>query len=337
MKKTMALLAFCLALRRGALIGLVVVGAICVYRELNRVELPTGKIQHPEVALALPDLVIDPGPAPSPKDDEFTVVHIPDTQRAFQENAHGIRYMSSIVDWIIDHKDSHRIAYAAHSGDLIETDSVESQWVQAREQMRRLGEEVPLGISPGNHDMSDWGDTANFRKWIGAPVSLNVIRGWAFVHGPCDPSDEELDEILKLLQRAQDSKRVVYVTHAFLGPVQAPETKQDQVYKTKGIMAWSAVLGARNPPLKVWERIRGFPKLDLILCGHQSRTRSFRIQVKREGLADVHVLLADYLGEAIRLMFVSQDRIRVRTCSPLQGGVVRGEDHEFEIRLNPSN
>lgn len=270
---------------------------------------------------------------PLPADDEWVLVHIPDTQRAFQENPVGLGYFEAITSWLENNAARYSIRYIAHTGDLIETNSVGQHWTDAVPFVERLRAIAPTGISAGNHDMSDWGDVSNYREWIGPEtVFSNQVGEWTFVHGPCDPTAQDLERILQLAAAAPGN--ICYVTHAFLGPEAPPRSRQDFLFDGKGVMRWSCVFGPdRTPPSQVWARLQQLPNLKLILCGHQSQTRALRIDLLTPGDRVVTVCLADYLGEAIRLMYIGPDRIRVFTYDPRSSARIVGEQHTFTIAL----
>jgi hypothetical protein len=90
----------------------------------------------------------------------FTLVVIPDTQYMVMNNGYMGQYLSQFVaqaNWIAAKKDSLRIMYAAHLGDLVEDGDRAHEWDNADIPMKIIEDAgIPYGIAPGNHDLNEW-------------------------------------------------------------------------------------------------------------------------------------------------------------------------------------
>lgn len=97
-------------------------------------------------------------------DGAVTLVVIPDTQRYEGEGKRvkkgppatgAVRNESftACLDWILDHRESERIFFVSHTGDITDNRN-DPQFAFAAREMSRLDGLVPYGISPGNHDLA---------------------------------------------------------------------------------------------------------------------------------------------------------------------------------------
>ncbi|MGV3509198.1 MAG: RICIN domain-containing protein [Sphingobacteriaceae bacterium] len=130
-----------------------------------------------------PDNTEEPQEKPiEPKEDNFTIVVMPDTQHYMAGYFGGTYDMfTSQIDWIIRNKDTHNIAYVAVVGDMVEHGDdpyyAVSEWpnVATKGYHRLEAHNIPYGVAVGNHDQwqGDWGTsilkvtTTNFNKYFG--------------------------------------------------------------------------------------------------------------------------------------------------------------------------
>ncbi len=86
--------------------------------------------------------------------DSWTLVVLPDTQNIVDSCPEVFERQ---CEWIAAHRESHRICFVAHEGDITNNNSPE-QWERARKAfdiLRKAG--VPFTLVPGNHDMGPAG------------------------------------------------------------------------------------------------------------------------------------------------------------------------------------
>ena len=89
---------------------------------------------------------------------DYTVLYLPDTQ--YYSASFPATFMVQ-VQWIASVKDSLNIVFVSHLGDVVDHDDVPGEWAVASAAMAVLDSIVPLGIAPGNHDITGpWGGTA---------------------------------------------------------------------------------------------------------------------------------------------------------------------------------
>ena len=99
----------------------------------------------------------------------FTIVQIPDIQNQCQYYWNSPNEAEDQADWIAAHKTDQNIVLACYVGDMVNSfdgilfdDSSQSQWVPAVNAIKHiLGSQVPVIISPGNHDQFEDGNTNN--------------------------------------------------------------------------------------------------------------------------------------------------------------------------------
>ena len=80
---------------------------------------------------------------------EFTIIALPDTQH-YSEAFPAV--FTAQTQWIVDNKAARNIVFVTHEGDVVEHNSLVSEWQAANASMSLLDGVVPYGIGPGNHD-----------------------------------------------------------------------------------------------------------------------------------------------------------------------------------------
>jgi hypothetical protein len=103
------------------------------------------------------DAVFANGPPPLPKEGNFTVVVLPDTQ--FYDRRNPDTYAAQ-TQWIVDHRDDRRIVSVLHLGDITDRNQ-KPQWEIAQAAMQRLDGHVPYFMCLGNHDYGTNGSSAD--------------------------------------------------------------------------------------------------------------------------------------------------------------------------------
>lgn len=123
-------------------------------------------------------------------DGAVTLVVIPDTQRYEGEGrlvkkgppATGpVRNESftACLDWILAHRESERIFFVSHVGDITDNRNA-PQFSFAAKEMSRLDGLIPYGISPGNHDLAGGTSSDLFCAYF--PASKFEKESWYAGH-----------------------------------------------------------------------------------------------------------------------------------------------------------
>lgn len=289
---------------------------------------------------ALEAFVSDPGggpldvrfelrPAAAP---EFTIIALPDTQH-YSEAFPAI--FTSQTQWIVDNKDARNIVFVTHEGDLVEHNSLASEWMAANTSMSLLDGVVPYGMGPGNHDQPTTLYNQYFpytryqgEPWYGGHLgNLNDNNFQLFSGGGMDfvivhlefcPSSAAVtwaDSVYK----SYPDRIGIFTTHGYLGA-----TAQRSVHLcTNTEYLWSG-LALTNPNLR------------FMLSGHvhaESR-RTDTVDGR-----DVFQMLADYQDRAqggegwLRILrFVpAENTVYVQTYSPWLGRYETDADSEFTL------
>lgn len=96
-------------------------------------------------------------------EDSWLMVVLPDIQ-SYVDHTEHMEVLESVVDWIAENAEQHRIALVLQEGDIVFQNNVWfaaqstgnqnslQQWGNARSAMLRLAEVVPVVMATGNHD-----------------------------------------------------------------------------------------------------------------------------------------------------------------------------------------
>jgi hypothetical protein len=263
---------------------------------------------------------------------EFTLIALPDTQH-YSEAFPAV--FTSQTQWIVDNRGARNIVFVTHEGDIVEHNSLVTEWERANTSMSLLDGVVPYGMGPGNHDQPTTLYNQYFpytryqgRPWYGGHMgSLNDNNFQLFSAGGLD----------------------FVIVHLEFCPPAAAVTWADGVLKTHpdriGIMtthgylnesAARGVHGCTNTQY-LWDGLAvPNPNLRFMLSGHvhdESR-RTDAVNGRT-----VHQMLADYQDRAtggegwLRILrFVpADDKVYVQTYSPWLGRFETDANSEFTL------
>ncbi len=318
------------------------------------------------------------GPAP---EGAFSIVVIPDTQEYRKPKTEGDGDSEALTNpafeahmqWILDNIKSQRIEFVSHVGDIVDQ-NIPAQWQVARRCMDRLHGVVPYGISVGNHDMKNSGDSSLFQEYFpasrftgfpwyegtyagsGAGVSGDNANSYqrfsaegldfVFLHLECNAPDDVLKWADGVLDANAD-RRAIVTTHMGLGPLNRPKTPRDYIDAPKGRMVWTKRHGSRgNSPQQMWDKcFCKHANLFLVFSGDQSRTQAFREVSQNDQGKPVYELLSDYHDHWLRVnRFLPQaNRIEVYTIDSRDGTLCSKTDkqpdpkqHQFTLEYEMS-
>ncbi len=292
------------------------------------------------VVAALLAFAMAPGLMPVPAQenaaDSFCLIALPDTQLYVERTP---EVLAAQIEWIVHNRDSEKIAFVSHLGDIVD-DNVPEQWETADRILSRLDGVVPYGLCVGNHDMvGKTGDPSLFQEhfparryaqhdWYGGSYRNNANSYQLFSAGGCDfiilhlecnAPDDVLQWADNMLSRHAD-RRAIIATHMYLGArtdVQDPE---------KGRCLWKKCHGDRgNTPQQMWEKcFSQHANLFLIISGDQSTPQVHRQTSTGVHGNPVHEVLSDYkqaesaVSGYLRIyrFWPAENRIEVKTYSP---------------------
>lgn len=304
-------------------------------------------------------------PAP---EDTFTIAQIPDTQRYLgpgsgredESDEPCNPAFDSRTSWLAANLETQRIVFVSHTGDIVDKNE-HRQWRIARANIDRFHGRVPYGISVGNHDMVNTGDSRLFQEYFGAdryadkpwyggtyegkPGNAPEISGnnansyqlfsaggldFIIVHLECNAPDNVLAWAGEVLDSHRDRMAII-ATHMYLGGV-----KKKSADPPQGRMQWKKVHGKQgNTPQQLWEKsFSKHPNLFMIVCGDQSISITHHQTSRGIHGNAVHEILTDYPRHAddsdwLRLLrfHPAEKRIEALTYSPTQDRLCESIGH----------
>ncbi|WP_194530357.1 metallophosphoesterase [Zobellia roscoffensis] len=98
-------------------------------------------------------------------DEFFQIVVLPDTQY-YTSLKHGgtMTMFEDQISWIRANKESSKIAYVVHLGDMVDhgDDNNQIEWLRAKTEMYKLEQDsIPYGVAVGNHDQTPYGNPSS--------------------------------------------------------------------------------------------------------------------------------------------------------------------------------
>lgn len=243
----------------------------------------------------------------------WTLAVLPDTQyysRSFPE------VFTRQTEWLVRHRETHRIQFVAHEGDLVNNPTHKDQWENARKSMGVLMDaRLPFSVLPGNHDLgtqdggktdsritllNDYFKVADYKNSenFGVFEADRIENSW---HEITTPTGKHLlfalefgprDEVLAWandLAAKRDTHKVIVVTHAYLSDkstrFQAGNPPEYPFMAT----------GSVNDGQQTWEKfISKNRNIQLVLNGHVCGTGVGRLTSEAPGGNRVHQLLANF-------------------------------------------
>jgi len=219
------------------------------------------------------------GPVAGP---DFTLVTLPDTQFYSENNNNRLTQFTSQTNWIVSQRNALNIAFVAHMGDMVNTASVEQEWINAHGAMdiienpatTLLTHGIPWGGAPGNHDVQSggnpkWNEYFGSARWAGRPYyrgnyANNNSNNYQFfsasgmdfivinlVYNSSGSGDQAVMDWADALLKANPNRRAIITSHWLVG-ISFPPTDA----------AWGGHGQA------VYDNLKDNPNLFLMLCGH---------------------------------------------------------------------
>ena len=246
--------------------------------------------------------------------DEFTLVVLPDTQSHIGDPKKAFRKQ---LQWIVDHAETHRIAYVLHVGDIVDWNKP-YEWRSVRKDFALLDQaRLPYALAIGNHDMGKLGSASNRTTLLNKYFELTDLRRrnmaprevfepghlengyYLFTAGGIDwmilvlefgPRDAVLAWANELCQRFSD-RRIIVLTHAYQNKDGSRQDEGDRFNpRDKGMKKNTDSI---NDGARMWDQlIRHHANIDLVLSGHVpgvSRARS-----RGDAGNVVHEIMANY-------------------------------------------
>ncbi|WP_248929574.1 S-layer homology domain-containing protein [Paenibacillus hamazuiensis] len=256
---------------------------------------------------------------------DFSFVWMSDTQ--YYSESYPYIY-EDIVKWIADNKESNKIKYVIHTGDIVDEADKPIQWQRANDNMKVLENAgIPYGVLAGNHDVAGkQGAYDNYWQYFGEDrfksqltfgESIDNNRGhydlvssdgndFIFIYMGWGIRDSDIDWMNEVLAKYPDRKAVLNF-HEFL-----------------------LVSGNRAPIAdKIFEQVvKKNKNVFAVLSGHYHDAELLvdELDDNGDGVGDrkVYQMLADYQGGPeggqgyIRLLQfdIANNKMHVKTYSP---------------------
>jgi Calcineurin-like phosphoesterase len=272
---------------------------------------------------AVPDAAMPDGPTPdTTSDNDYSIVVLPDTQ--YYASSWPDVFMAQ-TRWVIENRDSERISFVLHTGDLVDSD-VPAQWEVASRSMHALDNQVPYVVTAGNHDYANLADRMGMGNiyfppsqfahapWFGGTFEPDHIENsfslfgvgparWLVIALEFGPRDEVLDWANTLLKVFRDWPAIV-ITHAYLyrdgtrynhaGPVNQQFNPHDYVMMGQ---AGTTI----NDGEEIWRKVvQSNSNVKLVFSGHDVNganlppgTSALLTSTRTDG-SRVHQILANY-------------------------------------------
>ncbi|WP_165362665.1 metallophosphoesterase [Promicromonospora panici] len=260
---------------------------------------------------------------------DFSMVHYTDTQylsegaveqETAEERAVWAEGYTGVMDWIVDNAEERKIAYVAHTGDIIENniraippeleDQVTGEFEFASEAQGRIDAAgIPNGVVAGNHDNQSGRSPELYDQYFGPQRYEELAEGWenASYGGSMKPGSNEnhfdlfsaggLDFVVvglsygvtrdeaewaaSIFDRYSDRNGVL-LTHDYLEPSSEPDGR-------------GANFGGSDGPLLYNLLVKDNPNVFLVLAGHRHGVgTNVRPPVIGDIGGGVVELLADY-------------------------------------------
>lgn len=236
---------------------------------------------------------------------KFTIAVLPDTQYYTRSSTYvsqpaSINIFKGMTQFIANNKTAMNIVFVTHMGDVVnDRSNYTSQWTYAVDAMNTLkNANIPMGMSPGNHDHDTWTDYGDYtvasgltywNSYFGASSSFFSGKSWYggaytnsydtsggtswqtftagginFLHISLElyPRDEVLAWASNVIA-AHPGYSVIVTTHAYM---------HDSTNSTAKFQSSSWRTGySPNNGQEIWDEfIKVNPQIIMVLCGHEA-------------------------------------------------------------------
>lgn len=150
------------------------------------------------------------------QDSVFQIAIIPDSQY-YTSLKHGgtMEMFSQQIRWIRDNKESSKIAYVVHVGDVVDhgSDDNDAEWQRAKTELYKLEADlIPYGIAVGNHDQTPYGNPSSPGTANGYGLYFGRNRMQSFPwYGGAQGSSNNNDNHYDVFTVAGQSFLVIYI------------------------------------------------------------------------------------------------------------------------------
>ncbi|MBE1877352.1 metallophosphoesterase [Myceligenerans pegani] len=308
----------------------------------------------------------DPDRFADPDDYDFAMVHYTDTQYLSEGAVEGATEQerrtwgsayTGVMDWVVDNADERKIAYVAHTGDIVENnirtlapgleEQVVGEFEFASEAQGRIDAAgIPNGVVAGNHDNQSGQDPTLYNEYFGPDRYEALSEEWedATYGGTMTPGSNEnhydlftaggLDFVVVGLSygvtrdeaewaasvfRRYPDRNGILLTHDYLEPSSSPDGR-------------GANLGGSDGPLLYDLLVRDNDNVFLVLAGHRHGVgTNVRPPVVGDIGHGVVELLADYQFYTVRADRLGLDQVGYDPATKLRFGASFFRMLQFDV------
>jgi hypothetical protein len=281
-------------------------------------------------------------------DQPFSIVLLPDTQ--FYSLSYPEMFEAQTA-WIAEQKQTEKIAFVLHLGDIVDNYDQQYQWTRADGALKKLeAAQVPYVICAGNHDlnvgtrmgmlMNQNFPPSRFAPSLQATFEPNKIdnayyflpaggRTWLIVSLEFGPRDEAVAWADQIFRQNAD-KPAILLTHAYMYLGQERYdwvNHHDQFWNPHGYN----MPGTTNDGEEMFQKmVSKNDNILMVVSGHATLPEGAagRLSTRRASGHYLHEMLSNYQGCPVDYMCINRE-----TMKPVRGG----EGMLRIIRVDPAN
>ncbi len=265
--------------------------------------------------------------------EEFTIIALPDTQH-YSEAYPSI--FTAQTQWIVDNRTARNIVFVTHEGDVVEHNSLVTEWDRANTSMSLLeAANIPFGIGPGNHDQP----TTLYNQYF----PYTRFQGRSYYGGHYQDKNDNnyqlfsgggMDFVIVHLEFCPPTAAV-----SWAASVLAAHPDRIGIMTTHGYLNESAqrTVSSCTSTQYLWDQLAvPSPNLRFMLSGHvhdeSRRTDSVGARTVFQMLADYQDRASGGQGWLRILRFVpAEDKVYVQTYSPWLNAFETDANSEFSL------
>jgi len=267
--------------------------------------------------------------------EDFRIVLFPDTQN---ESLSYPAVYNSQTTWIANNKTAQNIVFATHLGDIVDTSSNTTQWVNADTAMDILDNgNVSYSVGPGNHDLGGLYNTFfgidrfSGKAYYGGHYGSDNYNNYSLF------SASAMDFILINLQYNPTTSMLDWA-----------DARLKQYSTRRAIVASHSILNIDNTftpeGTTIFNTLKNNANLFLLLCGHMHSSTDGAAYLEQLGDDghNIHIMEADYQDYPnggngyLRILRFSpaDDKIYATTYSPYSNTYITSSPDQMEMSYN---
>lgn len=256
---------------------------------------------------------------------EFTIVILPDTQNY---SATYPAIFNAQAQWVVDHKTTDNIIFVGGLGDIVDSESITTQWTRAQAAYDILHTGgVPFGVALGNHDGAP-SSTTNFNSYFGSQVAAQSTYGGRFGTSDYDNtyslfSASGIDFIMIFIEYDDSMTNAGHPVLQWANGILQANSTRKAIVVSHNMLQGGTSTAFSTQGQAIYDALKGNPNLFMILGGHldvaSRRTDTYNGNTVNTLRSDYQFVDSQQSGYLRIMRFVpNEDMIYVRTYSPTQ-------------------